>query len=508
MEQNLKKTSIKKITSYLFILRIIRMLFSVITVTFTAKYFGVSIEKDYWVLVLTFTTTIVSALWGPINEIFRTKFIYIKETEGEEIALNKSASLVGFIFCMTTILAILLFIFSENIAFLLTNNNSTEAISLFTVLLISMLPSLLINEITSICISVLNAYEVYYLPEIVGVFSGMIHLFIIIILAPIIGIYSLLVSNYLAIISLLIVVLIFLHKKGLSIIWQRLFNFRFSEVKIFLLFAIPFFFPYFVGQLNALSEKYLAGMLGSGSISSLDYARQFINILQSVLSSTLTTIMVPMLAKAFIKNEKKEFAKILKENFSICFCISCLAICMLSGASDSLCRFFFLRGNVTEDNIQIIINLTTTFGFSFIGVLIYIILGMALLASNKSKQYATIGVATQILVLSMNMLFYRNINIYIFPISYGISHLLAGILMFIILKIETKQHIAFYLLKSICYIICFTAILYIFNYWINFDSSLVNVVINIIILILISPLIAVSFGISLKPILKKIKIRK
>ena len=82
MEKNLRKTSIKKLTSYLFILRIIRMLFSVITVTFTAKYFGVSIEKDNWVLVLTFTTTIVSALWGPINEIFRTKFIYIKETEG------------------------------------------------------------------------------------------------------------------------------------------------------------------------------------------------------------------------------------------------------------------------------------------------------------------------------------------------------------------------------------------------------------------------------------------
>ena len=80
-----------------------------------------SLEKDNWVLVLTFTTTIVSALWGPINEIFRTKFIYIKETEGEKRALNKSAALMGFIFFVTTFIGIILFIFSGNIASILTN---------------------------------------------------------------------------------------------------------------------------------------------------------------------------------------------------------------------------------------------------------------------------------------------------------------------------------------------------------------------------------------------------
>ena len=76
--------SLKKTTLYLFILRLVRMVITVVTVTFSAKYFGVSMEKDMWVLTLTLITTITSAVWGPLNEVFRTKFVFIREQEGAE----------------------------------------------------------------------------------------------------------------------------------------------------------------------------------------------------------------------------------------------------------------------------------------------------------------------------------------------------------------------------------------------------------------------------------------
>lgn len=55
-------SNIKKITSILFILRILRMSMSVVTLIFSAKYFGVSIERDVWILATTFLVTICSAV--------------------------------------------------------------------------------------------------------------------------------------------------------------------------------------------------------------------------------------------------------------------------------------------------------------------------------------------------------------------------------------------------------------------------------------------------------------
>ncbi len=74
--------NIKKITSYLFVLRLFRMSLSMISLILSAKFFGVSMEKDMWVLVTTFLLTVGTAIWGPINETFRAKFVFIRARGG------------------------------------------------------------------------------------------------------------------------------------------------------------------------------------------------------------------------------------------------------------------------------------------------------------------------------------------------------------------------------------------------------------------------------------------
>ena len=87
MAQNLRK-----ISAYLFGLRLLRTGISVITLVLAAKFFGISIGRDVWILVSAFIATVNSAVWGPINETFRTKFIFIREQEGESVALRITSS--------------------------------------------------------------------------------------------------------------------------------------------------------------------------------------------------------------------------------------------------------------------------------------------------------------------------------------------------------------------------------------------------------------------------------
>ena len=249
-------TNIKKTSFILFILRLLKMSVTIITVTFTAKFFGVSMERDMWVMALTVVSTITMAVWGPLNEIFRTKFVFVKESEGEYVAIEKTASLVGFVFVSTLILSLSILCLSPFLADAMVINGTNEARHIFMLLLVLQIPTLLISELTNIGISILNAYEIYYVPEIVSFVSGCVNLLAIIVFAPVIGIYSLLIATYFGALLLFFLLLHFLRIKRIFI-WSRLIRFKWSDAKIFLLFSLPFFFPYFVGQMNGFFEKYL-----------------------------------------------------------------------------------------------------------------------------------------------------------------------------------------------------------------------------------------------------------
>jgi peptidoglycan biosynthesis protein MviN/MurJ (putative lipid II flippase) len=500
-------TSTKKASLYLFILRFVRMIISVITLTFTARFFGVSMERDVWILVVTLITTIIQAMWGPINEIFRAKFVFIQEKEGSEIAVRKTGSLFGFIIWVTIFVSLALYLFSTPISEIMTRDLETGAIILFVNLFMWQIPTLLLNELTNIGISILNAYEVYYIPEVVGFFSGIVNLLVIILLAPTIGIYSLLIGTYVGIFFLLFAVIFYLNKLKINV-WRYIFSIRWTDVKLFILFSLPFYLPYFVGQFNAIFERVIAGMLGTGNISSVEYARQFITILQSVLSSVLTTIMVPVLAKQFINKMAVDFNKTVLDNLQISMLIYALASIFLISSATPLCDFFFNRGKIDVDSMLVIKRLTQCYGLAFFGVIVYIIMGMVLLSSNQGKYYAIIGVITQICVFAFNLIGVKKMGVYVLPTSLGIVHLISGILMLTRSSIINHRRIVVYIFKSVIGLYLVLLPYFILDYKFNYNNSFLRLLYIGLSLLLILPILCSILGFDIKSIIRNIIKRK
>jgi putative peptidoglycan lipid II flippase len=498
----MSQSNIKKTTFYLFILRLFRMSISIVTLPLTAKYFGVSIERDAWILITTLFSTVGLALWGPIDETFRTKFVFLKEKEGEEVALSRAVSLVGFTFLVTIAISLLIFIFTEPIANALDATGSPQKLSLIISLMWIMLPTLLINQVTSISISVLNAYDVYYLPEFAGTIASVCNLLFIIFLAPIVGIYSLAVSQYVAILLLFIAVIIYLRKQSFKI--RTFWVIYWDDVKIFLLFALPFFFPYFVGQINQLAEKWIANSLGDGSVSALDYARQFSMLLQGVISSVLTTVMVPMLAKSFAQKDTVGFANIIKENFTTCFVIMCLTVPVLIGSATPLCKFFFEHGKVSSASLLLIINLMRFYGLALVGIILYVIFGLILLASNKGKIYAFWGILAQVVVLFFNITLVHRWGIYVFPISMGIGHLLTACILCYFNNIDDKWSIFKRIVKYTTVLLFISAVLYFINLKPISDLAIVELLLNALVLLVLFVAFSKFLDISIVTYGKKI----
>ena len=85
---------------------------------------------------------------------------------------------------------------------------------------------------------------------------------------------------------------------------------------LFFYFALPFFFPYFFGQVNLLVEKVLSGSLGEGIVSAVDYGRKFSEVLFAVLSGVLITMLVPVLSEKHARRKKNRNLSMNSDRFT------------------------------------------------------------------------------------------------------------------------------------------------------------------------------------------------
>lgn len=501
----MSSVNVKRTTSILFILRIVRLLMSLVTVSLTAKYFGVSVEKDAWLLATAFLTATTMIVWGPINETFRAKFIFIKEQENELTALKTACSLVSGIIIITLIIIAVLFFSVSKIANFTAHDLGEKGIFWFISLFTFLLPTLLIDEINNISSSILNSYDIFYIPEIVGALTGIFYILILIWLAPLLGIYSIIVGQYISTISLLLVLIFFLSRKQLMK-KEWLLQPNFQLVKPFLYYALPFIFPYAIGQINFFTERWLAALLGVGKVSILDFSRRFTSILQSVIGSVLTTIMVPLLAKSHITKNPDNFKSVTKENITVIYGIMLLAIPLLLGASYPLCDFLFHRGQITDNDIAQISHLSRLYALAFLGVMIYVVFGNILLASEKGKLYAFWGVICQIAVVAVNFGFVAFIGLWIFPLSLGFIHLAIGTIMWTKGKVWSKEIIRMIVRNNIIVLISSMAIYFVSEYLLP-EIPLLNLTLSAIIIIFFAIILSPFIGINAWEILKKIRER-
>ncbi len=496
MTKDTSKTSL-----ILLIMRVVQMALNIITVSLTAKFFGITMERDMWIYTNTLILTTIGMFWGPINEIFRAKFIFIKEDKGEDTALQCTSSLLGFVMLSVIVIGTAMMILSPNITDVLIAD--TGAKSIFLKIFILLTPTLLIRESTLILTGLLNAYDVFYIPEYANIFSGVINIVMLLLLAPIIGIYSLLVSCYISLLILLIAVIYFVKRKKIHIIKGGL-NLKPAYILPFVLFALPLYFPYFVGQLNEVVQNALANYLGQGTISVLNYSKQFPIIVQGIMSSVIATVMMPVLAKAFKQNNQKEYINILNENILLYMTIYGLFACIAIGAASPMCRILFQYGKMSLEDVERVIFLTRLFTVAFFGVVLYMVFSITLLTTGRNRMYASIGTSTQIIVLLVNLSLVKSLGVIAFPLSYGLAHLLTAFLMFYTLRVDNKNIVV---LKVARYLACITGAtltFYMVNEYIESTTPLyIQIILNASLALFVVPLMLFSMGVNLASFLKK-----
>lgn len=132
-------------------------------------------------------------------------------------------------------------------------------------------------------------------------------------------------------------------------------------------------------------------------------------------------------------------------------------------------------------------------------------MGMSLLASNKGKTYATVGVVTQIVILTVNFLFCPYYGVYVFPVSLGTVHLVAGAIMFSQVSYIENKKVLRYLFRALLTVSGITALFYTLNGIIDYKVSFIRLVAIGIIFAALLPASAWMLGFNVKAYFIKVK---
>ncbi|MEQ1105973.1 lipid II flippase MurJ [Acinetobacter ursingii] len=484
---------------FLFLLKLLKIPLSILTLSLTAKYFGVSLDKDIWLIGSMFIAMVGLAVWGPINETFRAKFVTIKEKEGQEIAINYTKSLIFYMFIISFAMVILLFIFPNFLVSIIAPGFSPSALEKLSLMIRFLVPIFLFNQLNLIFSSILNAYEIYYVPEISSLSTQIINVFIIIFLAPDIGIQALVIALY---ISTIVLSGFLIHKiKKLNIpLFISPVIFKFRGFKVFFVFAFPFFLPYLIGQLNGIIEKAVATSLGVGAVSVIDFSRRIPDLLSSVLVSIVLTILVPTLTKAFANNNKNIYNLEFLASYRLGLFGLVLFIAFFINAGEPISYLLYKSSSINIEQMNSIALLGKLFSISLIGVFSYIIFGMSMLSSDKAKLYVISGSIAQILVILINVTMVQWFGIKVFPLSFFLAHFFAAFYMSMYYPYEKrliyKESIRYYLL---CILSTYFSYFIYSSFRLSFDGNIiVNLFIDIFYSFIIAFIVILFFGFILK----------
>jgi peptidoglycan biosynthesis protein MviN/MurJ (putative lipid II flippase) len=458
--------STRRVTFGLSIIQLFKAFLSFFTVIISSIYFGTSLGRDVWLLACSIALIFGAIIFGPVFEIFRAKFVIIKENEGEENALKSAGSLLTYML----LIAILIIILAEFIptilsqAFAPTYNNDQQ--HLFIIMIRLILPTLFFSIIVSILTGILNVYRVFYVPEIMNIFSTIINVIIILLFAPLYGIYSLVLSMYLSNIVLIVVLIIVIKNKGILLLSNL--NLSFKHTLDFFVFALPFYFNYLVSQIIVAAERIISTFLGIGSVSVLDYARKFVAIPISMIQSTVNIILTATLAKIFIKEGERSFILELNKFMDLILLITLPLVIIFIICPVEIVRVFLLRGAFDPKFLIPTADALFWFGFGIVSIIFFSTNAQALVAQGRTKITAFISGLLGFLILSINLVFYKKYGIQVLAFSWSAGHFVGGVIMYFMISIKEfrllfKEFTRKIILISIVLLFCFGAYYLIFR---------------------------------------------
>jgi len=425
-------SSLIKSTFIIMIVSLISRALGFIRDMLIAKNFGAGMYTDAYNIAVSVPEIIFTLVGLAISTAFLPMLSKVKAKKGKKEMYSFANNVINILFIVSLIFFMITSIFSKEIVniFGFSEETSLLAIKLLKITLLN----LLFLSINACFTSLLQVNEDFVVPSILGLFFNL-PMILYLLLFKNYDIVGLTIANVIGNFFRVAVQVPSLLKHGYA--YKFLISFKDERLKEVMLLIIPVIIGAGANSLNMVVDKYIASYLEVGSVSALDYAQKLIFFINTIITTSVTSVVYPLMANMRHSGDNNGFINILKK--AILY-LAILLIPITIGViifGKDIVKIVYERGKFTEHAVYITTLALLGYGLGILFTGIRDILNSTLFSMGKTKITTINGIIGVIINIIFSVILSKYIGIMGVALASAIAMIVTSILLFkSIIKLE------------------------------------------------------------------------
>ena len=427
-----KGNSLIKSTFIIMIVSLISRALGFVRDMLIAKNFGAGMYTDAYNVAVSVPEIIFTLVGLAISTAFLPMLSKVKAKKGKREMYDFANNVINILFIISLIFFIVANIFSKEIVYIFGFSEETSllAIKLLKITLLN----LLFLSINACFTSLLQVNEDFVVPSILGLFFNL-PMIIYLLLFRNYDIVGLTIANVIGNFFRVAVQVPSLLTHGYR--YKFLIKFKDERLKEIIILIIPVIIGAGANSLNMVVDKYIASYLEVGSVSALDYAQKLILFINTIITTSVTSVVYPLMANMLHSDDKSGFINILKKSILyLAIVLIPITIGVIIFDKD-IVKVVYARGKFTEHAVDITTLALLGYGFGIFFTGIRDILNSTLFSMGKTKITTINGIIGVIVNIILSIILSKYLGIIGIALAASIAMIVTSILLFIsIIKLK------------------------------------------------------------------------
>lgn len=393
-----------------------------------ANNFGASNYTDAYKTATSIPETIFMIVGLAISTSFLPMLSKVKVKKGTDEMHKFANNIINILVVMSFVIFIVASFFPKEIVKLLANGLDEETLKLASELARISLLNIIFLTINACFTALLQVHEDFVVPSILGLFFNL-PIIIYLLLFKSYNVHGLMIANVIGNFFRVVVQVPSLRSHGYR--YKFFINFKDEKVKSILILIIPVVIGAGANSLNMIVDKRIASSLGEGAITTLDNAQLLITFINTIITTSISTVVYPILANRRNEGKNKEFLDILSK--SIVF-LAILLIPISMGVilfREEIITIVYKRGMYSESAVSLTVMALTGYAIGIFFTGVRDILNSILFSMGKTKITAKNGVIGVIINIALSLTLSKKFGILGITVASSIAMMVTSILLLI-----------------------------------------------------------------------------
>lgn len=427
-----KKQGLAKTAAIISILTLISKVLGFLREIMIANRFGSGMETDTYFVAMTATVIIIGALGNALKTTLIPIFSEVGQRHGKNGKLKFLNNTFNIVFLITIVIVILGYIFSPITIKILAKGFTGEQFDLAVALNRIGLPIAIFLGLTHLFSGLLHSSEIFGPSAISGFPYNFVFLIYLIFFGKNSSIYTLMIVTVLASSTQFLILIPAVRHMGYRYSFK--INLRDPYFRKSMILIVPVLLGSAVQQINTIIDRTLASSLVDGSISALTYASRINEMVIAVFIMAITTVIFPMLSRAFAKEDNSKVKNILGQGINIILIITVPATIGILLLAEPIVYLFFERGVFDSNATRMTSQALTFYSLGLVGFSLRLMLNKVYYSFQDTVTPMINGAIAVVINLIFNLILIRYMGHSGLALATSISATITTILLFLSLR--------------------------------------------------------------------------